>query len=188
VHATAELPAHDRAQREGIPVTSVARTLLDLAGIIPERQLRRAFEEAERLDLLDMRAVDDVCRRGRGRRGLGAVPRTLADHGPTPATRSELERAFIGLCQVHRLPLPHVNALISGFEVDALWPHQRLVVELDGFAFHRTRGAFERDRHRDTTLMPAGYRVLRFTHRRSQRDPAAVAATLHAALASAPVF
>jgi very-short-patch-repair endonuclease len=189
VHVTRELRGRDRARRAGIAVTSVPRTLLDLGGVVPAAQLARAFEEAERLDLLDMRAIEDVCRRGRGRRGLGALMRILADHTDSaPAIRSELERAFVDLCEVHRLSRPQVNALAAGFEVDALWPRQRLVVELDGYAFRRTRGAFERDRHRDATLLLAGYRVLRFTHRRLQREPAAIAATLRAALASAPVL
>jgi very-short-patch-repair endonuclease/predicted transcriptional regulator of viral defense system len=187
VHTTRELLARDRALRARIPVTSVARTLLDLAGAIPEQQLTRTFEQADRLDLLDLRAIHDVCLRGRGRAGLGVLLRLLADQtGSAPATRSELERLFVDFCQEHRLPRPQLNALVAGFEVDALWPGKRLIVELDSFAFHKTRGAFERDRERDAALLIAGYRVLRFTHRRLQRDQAAVAATLRAALASAP--
>lgn len=187
VHVTRELRDRDRAQRVSIPVTSVARTLLDLAGVIPERQLSRAFEEADRADLLDLDAIEDICLRGRGRRGLGALLRLLADQtGPTPATRSELERVFLDLCDDHRLPRPRINALVAGFEVDALWPCQRLIVELDGYAFHRTRAAFERDRDRDAGLLLAGYRVLRFTHRRLEQDSSATAATVRAALANPP--
>ncbi|MEK6277465.1 MAG: type IV toxin-antitoxin system AbiEi family antitoxin domain-containing protein [Actinomycetota bacterium] len=173
IHVTRDLRDRDRVQRAGIPVTSVARTLLDLGGMLSEAQLARAVEEAERLDRLDLRAIDDVCLRGRGRRGLGALLGVLADHSdPVPLTRSELERAFLDLCHEHRLPLPRVNHFIAGFEVDAVWLGQRLVVELDGYAFHRTRGAFERDRARDAALLLAGYRVLRFTHRRLEREPA----------------
>jgi very-short-patch-repair endonuclease len=185
VHVARELPDRDRAMRAGIPVTSVARTLLDLAGVVPETQLARVFEEAERLELVDLRAVEDVCLRGRGRRGVGTLPRVLAEqNGLLPMTRSELERHFLAICREHGLPTPRVNCPVSGFEVDALWPRERLIVELDGYAFHRTRGAFERDRARDTALQLAGYRVLRFTHRRLQREPAEVAAALRALLAS----
>jgi very-short-patch-repair endonuclease len=184
---TRELLDRDRARRAGIPVTSVARTLLDLAGMLPERQLARAVEEAERLERLDLRAIEDVCLRARGRRGVGALLGVLADHSEAAtATRSELERAFLGLCEDHRLPPPQVNRVIAGFEVDAVWPRRRLVVELDGYGFHRTRAAFERDRARDAALLLAGYRVLRFTHRRVEREPAAVAATVRGALEAAP--
>jgi very-short-patch-repair endonuclease len=183
IHVTRELRDRDCAQREGIPVTSVARTLLDLAGVFPEPQLSRAFEQAERTGQLDLRAVEDVCLRGRGRRGLGALLRVLADQrGPAPAIRSELERIFLDLCREHRVPQPRINDFVVGFEVDAVWLRQRLVVELDGYDFHRTRAAFERDRARDTALQLAGYRVLRFTHRRLRQEPATIAETLRALL------
>jgi very-short-patch-repair endonuclease len=91
------------------------------------------------------------------------------------ATRSELEDRFLTLCRRHRLPVPEVNVLLLDFEVDALWRPQRLVAELDGFAYHRHRAAFERDRARDAALQAVGYRVVRFTHRRLEREPDAVA-------------
>lgn len=186
VHATRNLLHRDRAEQARIPVTSVARTLLDLAEVLSGPQLARAVEEAERLQLMDLHAIEDVCRRGTGRRGLSALGALLNDYrGPAPATRSELERAFLDLCHVHGLPRPLVNQFVAGFEVDAFWPRQRLVVELDGYAFHRTRGAFERDRARDAALQLAGCRVLRFTHRRLEREPAEVAATLRRMLAAA---
>lgn len=179
IHVTRELRDRDCAQHAGIPVTSIARTLLDLAGVLSEQQLGRAFEEAERLHRLDLRAIEDVCLRGRGRRGLGALLRVSADQsGPPPVTRSELERIFLDLCREHCLPQPRINDFVAGHEVDAVWPPQRLVVELDGYAFHRTRAAFERDRARDVALQLAGYKVLRFTHRRLSREPAAIATTL----------
>lgn len=147
VHVTRELLERDRTQHTGIPVTSVARTLLDLAEVTSGRQLSRAFEEADRARLLYLSAVEDVCTRAQGRRGLGALRRVVADHtDPAPATRSELERLFGDLCREQGLPPPRVNHLIAGFEVDAVWPRRRLVVELDGYAYHRSRSAFERDR------------------------------------------
>jgi very-short-patch-repair endonuclease len=171
----------ERTARHGIPVTSVARTLLDVAELGPEGTLRRAFEEADRLGLLRWGTLELVCRRGEGRHGLAAIRHLMAEARDRP-TRSALEDMFVALCRKHRLPTPAVNAPLLGFEVDALWPRQRLVAELDGFAFHRHRAAFERDRTRDATLQAAGYRVVRFTYRRLEQEPAAVAAQLRALL------
>lgn len=173
----AAVHAEERVTRHGVPVTSVARTLLDVAETPSERRLRRAYEEADRLGLLNRNALKRACDRGRGRHGLTALGRLSAEERGG-ATRSSLEDLFLALCRTHGLPTPAVNAFLLGFEVDALWPEQRLVAELDGFAFHRHRAAFERDRSRDAALQAAGYRVVRFTYRRLQREPGAVAGEL----------
>jgi hypothetical protein len=186
MHLVRNLHADDRAAREGIPVTSVARTLLDLAEAVSPTQLRRAFEEADRLELIDMRAIEQLLDRSRGRRGLKPLAALLATHrGPAPPIRSELERLFLDLCHRADLPPPTVNAHVEGLEVDALWAEQRLIVELDGYAFHRTRASFEHDRARarDAILQLAGYRVLRVTHRRLAAEPAAVAVAVRSLLA-----
>jgi very-short-patch-repair endonuclease len=175
VHRVRRLHPDDRARRESIPVASVARTLLDLAEVLGSQELERAFEDAERLRLLDLRAIDGVMRRSRGRRGLRPLRKLLADLAPAPHTRSELERSFVELCRDHELRAPGINALVNGYEVDMLWPEQRVIVELDGHAFHHTRAAFERDRLRDAALQLAGYRVVRLTWLRLAREPAAVA-------------
>ena len=172
----------ERSARHGIPVTSVARTLLDLAELLPERKLRRAYEEADRLSLLRLNALEQTRRRGEGRRGLAAIRQLMAEERDG-ATRSPLEDLFVALCKGHRLPAPAVNARLLGFEIDALWPQQRLVAELDGFAYHRHRAAFERDRARDAALQAAGYRVVRLTHRRIEQEPDVVAEELRALLA-----
>jgi predicted transcriptional regulator of viral defense system len=155
---------------DAIPVTAVARTLFDLAEVVDERRLERAFEEADRLGLLEMQALEQVCARGRGRHALRPIRRLIAMSRLPPTTRSPLEDHFTGFCQKHQLPPPATNVLILGLEVDALWPRQRLIVELDGFAFHRHHAAFERDRARDSALQAAGYRVVRLTHRRLQAE------------------
>jgi very-short-patch-repair endonuclease len=112
----------------------------------------------------------------------------LAAHDPgTTLTRSALEDAMLELCRVHGLPRPLVNAHVAGLEVDVLFPAQRLVVETDGWRYHRTRSAFERDRERDAALTRVGHRVLRFTDRQIAGDPRTVAATLAAALAAGAV-
>ena len=183
VHRVRTLDPEDRTVRDGIPVTTVARTLLDLAETVSPTQLRRAFEAADRLGLLDMRAIERLRERCRGRRGLKPLAALLATHRrPAPMTRSELECRFLDLCRDERLPAPLVNATVAGMEVDMLWPRQRLVVELDGHAFHRTRAAFERDRVRDAALQQAGHRVVRVTDRRLRAEPAGVAQTVQSLL------
>jgi Protein of unknown function (DUF559) len=185
VHRVRRLHIADRNVRDGIPVTGVARTLLDLAEVVSPRQLERSVEQAERLRLFDLGEVEDLFERSRGRRGLRPLRALLGDAvAEPPPTRSELERCFLDLCRGASLPRPAVNIWVAGFEVDALWRRQRLVVELDGHAFHNSRGAFERDRFRDAELQLAGYRVVRLTHRRLAREPAAVAALLRALLAT----
>jgi very-short-patch-repair endonuclease len=179
VHRVRGLDPRDTTRRDGIPVTTVARTLLDLAEVLRPRELERAFEEAERLRLLDVNALEKLCRRSPGRHGLRPLTALLAEHrGPAPLTRSELESRFLDLCRDAGLPVPRVNVVIAGLEVDAVWPDQRLVVELDGHAFHQTRAAFERDRLRDTTLQLAGHRVVRVTWRRLTNDPEGLAAAI----------
>src|SRR5207247_1611571 len=153
----------------------VARTLLDLAEVVRPRDVERAFEEAERLRLLDMRTIANLRARSHGRHGLALLDALLAEARPPPAdTRLELERRFFDLIKDADLPPPATNVLVEDFLVDAVWPKQRLVVELDSRAFHDTRPAFERDRARDAKLQVAGYRVLRITWRRLQKEPAAI--------------
>jgi uncharacterized protein DUF559 len=123
-----------------------------------------------------------------GAEAVGACGRSAASWlgtAPPPATRSELERRFLDLCHEAGVPPPAIKAWVEGFEVDALWPGRRLVVELDGHAFHHTRAAFERDRVRDASLQLAGYRVLRLTHRRLEVERDAVAETVRSLLGEA---
>ena len=111
----------------------------------------------------------------RGRPGVRPLRSLLAESRlPEPAARSELESRFLDLCHQAGFPPPAVNCLVEGFEVDAAWLAQRAVVELDGYAFHATRAAFERDRRRDAALQVAGYRVIRPTHRRLTLEREAV--------------
>jgi very-short-patch-repair endonuclease len=186
VHHARQLHPDHRTVRDGIPVTTVACTLLDLAEALSPTQLQRAFEEADRLELIDMRAIDRLTERCHGRHGLKPLAALVATHrGPAPLTHSELERRFLDLCREAGLPPPMVNAQVAGLEVDALWPKHRLVVELDGYAFHHHRASFERDRERDAVLQLAGHRVLRMTHRRLELEPVAVAATVRSMLGDA---
>lgn len=190
VHRSDTLIAEDATERLGIPCTTVARTLVDLASAVARRELERALERAEVLRLLDARAVDAAADRAGPRRGVTTLRSILGGHAPELAwTRSELERRFIGLCSKAGLPRSSVNAWVplddGGFEVDFLWSEARLIVEVDGHATHGTRFAFERDRLRDRQLLLAGYRVLRFTWRQLASDSAGVTRTIRTLLLQA---
>jgi very-short-patch-repair endonuclease/predicted transcriptional regulator of viral defense system len=184
IHRPRSLHPEDRAVCEGIPVTSVARTLLDLAAVVPFRQLVRTVEQAERLELFDLRAVESLLARSHGRAGVRALRAAIPEAARDVVhwTASDLEREFLGLCREAALPEPAVNLWVEGFEVDAVWPAQKLVVELDSWEYHRTRAAFERDRQRDSALQLAGYRVIRVTQRRIERETADLVSELRALL------
>jgi len=164
--------------QQGITVTTVARTLFDLASSMPGRVLERALDEAEMRELYDFASLDALVRAHAGERGAAALARALRHDAGTTPTKSELEELLLSICDRHGIERPAVNADVAGLEVDFLFAKRRLVVEADSWAFHRTRRAFERDRERDAILARAGYRTLRFTHRQLTREPAMVADTI----------
>ena len=164
------------AKRAGIPVTTPARTLIDLADVAPRRTLERAIDEAEylRLDCTGLQPRH-------GRRGSGRLSSVLAGHAAgSTRTRSELEEMFLALCDRHSLPRPEVNVHIEGYECDFVWLDQRLIVETDGAAAHAASGD-GRDLERDAELMAAGggYPV---TYERLAREPERVAEQVARAL------
>ncbi|WP_445149242.1 type IV toxin-antitoxin system AbiEi family antitoxin domain-containing protein [Baekduia sp. Peel2402] len=163
-----------------LPITTPARTLLDLAGVVPDHQLAAALRQAEVLDQFDLAALRDVL--DAHPRHPGRRPLTTALATTLPETLSDLEDRFLALCAHHGLPRPAVNARPLGFRVDFLWPDRHLVAETDGWRYHRTRAAFETDRARDQALAAAGFVVLRFTHRQIASDPTDVSAKLSALL------
>jgi very-short-patch-repair endonuclease len=179
---TAVLDPRDRTALDAIPVTSVARTVLDLASVVNLRRVERALERAEKLELFDLRAIDSVRERNPGHHGLKNLNLALELYLPDDRSRSDFERDLIDLCRDHDLPLPLVNATVAGYEVDALWPEARLIVELDSWEHHRDRAAFERDRIRDAELRLASYTVIRITYRRLRDHPEEVAALIRRAL------
>ena len=164
LHTTRDLPPPDRSEIDGIPVTGLARTLVDLAAVVRRERLARAFEEAERIGRLDTRAVGEVLARSHGRRGVGAVRALLAERRTATDTREGLEREFADAIRNAGLPIPAYNALIEGYLVDAVWKQQQLVIELDGYAFHdKTIKSFEEERRRHTALQLKGWTVVRLT-------------------------
>ncbi len=186
IHRSSTLRVADVTVHEGIPITTVARTLLDLAEAIDQRGLERAIEQAEVLRLFDGGAVDDLLARSNGRRGCGRLRLALAAAAEPAIAASELEERFLALCLRHRLPRPEVNVWIETedgpLKVDFLWRRQRLVVETDGYGFHRSRGSFERDHRRDGLLSLSGWRVQRFTWRQVTREEEQTVRTVRAAL------
>jgi very-short-patch-repair endonuclease len=168
--------ALEAAHREGVPVTAPARTLLDIAALVSERDLARAVEEAQVLRLTTPNAL--MAQVGRGRSGSTALKAVLKRGHEPSLTRSEAEALLLELIREAGLPAPETNARLLGYEVDFLWRDAKVVVEVDGFAFHSTREAFERDRRRDARLLAAGYRVVRFTYRQIVAEPAFIVNTL----------
>ena len=180
------LHPEDRTERNDIPVTSVARTLFDFAEVVDSQRLARAWEEADRLNLLQLAAVERVCERGYGRRALRPIRQLLAAaRAPATRTRSPLEERFQRFCRAFELPPHSTNVEVLGKEVDVLWPAARLIVELDSWEFHRHRAAFQRDRARDTRLLVAGYRTIRVTHDRLDTEAAQLATEIRQLLSQA---
>lgn len=175
-----KLASDERTVEARVPVTTVARTLLDLAEVLDKNKLRRAFEEADRLKLLRMPALEQVCARAGKRKGLVAL-RRLIDAAREPVfTRSPLENRFAEFYREHlvALSVPLTNVSILDHEVDAYWPAHRLVVEMDSWEFHAHRAAFEHDRARDAAMQAEGYRVIRLTHRQLETEAPRISAQL----------
>lgn len=171
----ADLHAEDRDIRHGIPVTSVARTMLDLAAREHDDiRLTKTIETADRLGRFDLRALERAIARQPRRAGAKRLRAVLADYRDPEDTRSDLERDFLALIANARLPRPQVNVIVAGILVDAYWPSWRLTVELDSPAFHTSPRQFERDRVRDAELQKAGLRVLRVTRKRLDNASARV--------------
>jgi hypothetical protein len=183
----AHLQPDEVTVHEGIPITTVPRTLFDFAAVAPQRELERAINEAEVLHLWDELSLDHLLDRYPRHKGNRAIRAALSQRraGAT-VTKSELEEMFIALIDAAGIPRPEINAMVEGFEVDAVWRDVRLAVELDGRDTHGTAAAFERDRHRDRALQVAGWRVVRITYRQMRDTPEAVAGDLRLLRAARP--
>lgn len=153
LHRSRTLTREQTTRRRGIPVTTPSRTIADLQRIATPKEVRRAMRQAEMLGL--------------------RVDRERSDR-----TRSDLERAFLLLCDRYDLPRPEINVRVDSLEVDFLWRDRRLIVETDGYRYHRGRAAFENDRERDLQLHALGYDVVRLSYRQVIDEPERVAAAL----------
>jgi hypothetical protein len=176
----------DRTTHRGIPVTTVARTLFDL-GAVDAARIPKALEQADVLQLLDVRELQRLVDDHPRRPGTSAIRAALASAAAWRGiTRSELEQRFRALVEKAGLPVPVLNCHLGvgdlEIEADAVWHEAQLIVELDGYAFHRTQAAFERDRARDRAAVGAGWRVIRITWRQLADDSNAVIGDLRSAL------
>ena len=184
VHSVRTLDRRDWKRRGRTPLTTVPRTVLDLAEHADEPVLRRALRQAEVLGVLREHELRHQLARAPGRRGAARLAELIAD-GPAP-TRSELEDRLLALVRTHRLGDPRVNARLGvpgrTFEVDLLYPHERLIVEADGARYHSGRVARRSDAERQARLEAAGYRVVRVTWDEVTRRPEETVARLRVAL------
>jgi very-short-patch-repair endonuclease len=170
VHRRARRGPWEVTVHRGIPVTSPACTLVDLATRLGRRQLEAAVNEADKRDLIDPEslrfALDNLARRP----GV-AILRELLDRRTFRLTDSELERRFLPIARRVGLPPPETQENVNGFDVDFYWPDLGLVVETDGLRYHRTPAQQARDRLRDQTHLAAGATPLRFTHAQVRFEP-----------------
>lgn len=178
VHVRTRLSSDDVTFRQGIPVTTPARTLIDLAVHLGPRALERAIEDADKLDVLPWEDLQDALRSVVPGPGVGKLRRVLSRHTFT-LTESELERRFLPIARAAGLPEPLTQHELSGFRVDFYWPDLGLVVETDGLRYHRTPAAQARDAQRDQAHITAGRTPLRFSHNQITYQPGYVQATLH---------
>jgi predicted transcriptional regulator of viral defense system len=182
VHLVAALDRRDVRTVRGIPVTTPARTLLDLAAAASRRELERALAEAEARRLTRRNELLALLARVGARPGA-SVLRALVEADMAPSLiRSEAEERFLALISAAELPTPEANVRVGPYEVDFLWRDQGLIVEVDGFRFHSSRASFERDRRRDAELVSRGYRAIRVTWRQIVDRPEALVARIAAAL------
>jgi hypothetical protein len=184
LHRSRSLDAQDTNNHQGIPITSVSRTLLDLAATARPSELERALAQSERLQLYDHRAIQSTIVKNNGHRGTQVLAQATSR---TPKwTRNEWEAEFLALIRKAGLPEPETNDAFhvpdyGHCEPDYHWPEHRVIVETDGFETHGTRAAFHADRAKDAALTASGYRVLRFTR---DDEPGLAIKRLTAVLAS----
>ena len=179
------VPPDEVTVRRGIPVTTVSRTLLDLAAVVSEQQFEHALNEAEIGRLTSPLSLDALIARYPRRNGTAAIKRALEKQRQIgeAVTKSAMERRFLELVDANGLQRPKTNEPLGPYNPDAVWRDQRLVVELDSYDIHTTRRAFESDRARDRALTTAGYRVIRISWRQLTREPATIVHQLRTLLA-----
>jgi very-short-patch-repair endonuclease len=185
VHNVRRLHPQDTTTVDGIPVTTVHRSLLDYAESERPQTLRWAFEAYDRADLLDFRKLDAVIARNRGRRGIKPLMKLMTSYRGAPDTRSKNERRFLALIREAGLPEPQVNVSVEGIVVDAFWPEHRLIVEVDSYDFHHTPADRAKDRRNQRKLRQSGYEVRRVTDDELRDEPQAVAQDVEAAVTAA---
>ena len=183
VHRSRGLAEAEHTTLDGLPITSPARTILDLAVGLPLSRLERVVAKALRAEICDERSLRRIVDRHRRRAGTAALREVLRRSGGPVLTRSVAESRFLALLRAAEIEPPRTNAPLEGYEVDFFWPGARLVVEIDGRAYHGSSAMFERDRRRDAAMIGAGYRVQRFTWHQLTDKPEVVLVRVAQALA-----
>jgi very-short-patch-repair endonuclease len=182
IHRVRALQPDEATRLRGIPVTTPARALFDLAFQVSVRELEQAVAQAERMYGGTQRRLLALVARYPARPGTPKL-RELLDGPRQPAlARSEAEERFLALVRRAGLPDPESNVRFHGYELDFLWREQAFAVEIDGYAFHGDRGAFEADRRRDADLAARGIQVMRITWRQIANEPEATLVLLAQAL------
>jgi very-short-patch-repair endonuclease len=179
VHRRSKLSGSECGVCHGIPVTTPARTLVDLSTLHRPEHIEAWVNQADKLGLINPEALRSALEKNRGMDGA-PVLRKVLDRRTFQLTDSELERRFLRLVRRARLPAPLTQQRVNGFRVDFFWPELRVIVETDGLRYHRTASQQAKDRRRDQRLVAAGFTVLRFTHAQVAFEPSAVVATLRA--------
>jgi very-short-patch-repair endonuclease len=179
VHRRSLLGTSDVTRRHGIPVTTVASTLVDLAACLPGDAVEAAVNEADKRDRIHPEALRNAIDGMAGRPGVAGL-RRLLDRRTFALTDSELERRFLPLARAAGLPRPATGSYVNGFKVDFFWPDLGLVVETDGLRYHRTPSQQARDPLRDQVHAAAGLTALRFTHSQVRFEQGHVRSTLEA--------
>jgi very-short-patch-repair endonuclease len=182
LHHCPALRAEDIAETERLPVTGVARTLLDYASEAKPIRLERAIDRADRLDLLDLAAIDRIADKVRGHRGRARLLRAMTIYREEGFTRSGGEKRILAALADIGVRRPLVNNFIEGYELDFFWEKERLVVELDSWEHHRSRRSFEEDRERQEKLSMADIEMIRISGTRLKREPRKVAMRIAAHL------
>jgi very-short-patch-repair endonuclease len=188
IHRVTRLDRGDRSVRDGIPLTSPGRTLVDLAGVLTARQLERAFDEGRSKGVISPKALAAALERYPRRRGAALLTKLAgakARTSKTTHTESPPEETFLAAVRRARLPPPETNVRIGRYSVDFYWRVQGVVVEIDGYRFHSTRSAFERDRAKDQELRRRGLIVLRYSRRQVEEEFEAVLVEVATTLARA---
>jgi hypothetical protein len=178
VHRATSLTRRDVTQQLGIPVTSPARTVLDMTPRLGDRQLRRFMRDARLTHTLGLSDLAELLARQPRHPATKRLQPFIDPRRAGGPTRSEFEDAFIEFASRYDLPAPITNTQLHGYEIDALFPAERVIVELDGAEFHLDREVFESDRERDAALLEAGYVTVRITWERLKQQPAREAARL----------
>ena len=173
-----KLHRQEVTRQHGIPVTTLARTLLDQAPVVTIKSLNRMINNGRQAGLLHLSQLVDVVERNPRHPGKRAIAHCVGIAAERPS-RSQFEDEFPAFCARYGLPQPETNGTVCGYEVDALFVEEKVIVELDGWGFHSSRHSFEDDRERDATTTAGGFVTVRITKERLERAPQREADRLH---------